>query len=413
MNLLFRSALVLAASLLGIQAAFAADSAREPLVVFAAASLTDSLQKVSDAYTKASGVPVKLSFAASSALAKQIESGAPADVFFSADQEWMDYLDQKQLIARTSRKDLLGNRLVLVAPRDSAVKLKLGPGAPLLAALGDRGRLASGDPDSVPAGKYAKAALTSLNIWSAVEPRLARAENVRVALMYVARGETPLGIVYETDVAAEPRVRIVDTFPESSHQAIHYPVAAVANARAEATSFLRFLNEPTARSIFAAAGFKVLSAATPPAAACSGFRFDLSRELRLFAGTPKKIESAANAQRVAEVQEGELYEVKLLPQANLRLPVPAGKITVAEGSFAGIIRVPSPRARTVRVTLNEAAWIDLVQDNRAIESARHTGAHDCPSVRKSVEFNVTPNEPLLIQLSGSTAPAVLLTVSGA
>lgn len=243
----------------------AAAPAREPLMIFAAASLTDSLQQVADAYTKASGVPVKLSFAASSALAKQIESGAQVDVFLSADEEWMDYLDRKELIDRSTRRDLLGNRLVLVAPRESTGQLKLGPGAPLIGMLGRTGRIAVGDPDSVPAGRYAKAALTSLGLWSVAEPRLVRADNVRVALLYVARGEAPLGIVYETDAIAEPRVRIVDRFPESSHRPIRYPVAVVANARPAAKSFLAFLSGPEAQSIFANTGFTVLVVEGPTA----------------------------------------------------------------------------------------------------------------------------------------------------
>jgi molybdate transport system substrate-binding protein len=258
MKLLIRSmfahALLLAASV-----SIAAEQPGRPLIVFAAASLTDSLQKVSDAYTRSSGVPVKLSFAASSALAKQIESGARADVFFSADQEWMDYLDQRQLIDRESRADLLGNRLVLIAPRESKVALKLRSGAPILAALGERGRLATGDPDSVPAGRYAKQALTALKVWDALQSRLARAENVRVALTYVARGEAPLGIVYITDVVVEPRVRIVDLFPASSHPPITYPVAQTRTAAPNAASFIDFLRSPTARSIFVAAGFRFLA----------------------------------------------------------------------------------------------------------------------------------------------------------
>jgi molybdate transport system substrate-binding protein len=264
--------------LLAANVAVAAEQPREPLIVFAAASLTDTLQKVSDAYTKSSGTPVKLSFAASSALAKQIESGARADVFFSADQEWMDYLDERQLIQRESRADLLGNRLVLIAPRDSKVALKLGPGAPILAALGNAGRLATGDPDSVPAGKYAKAALSSLKLWDGLQPRLARAENVRVALMYVARGEAPLGVVYATDAVVEPRVRIVDQFPENSHEPISYPVAQTRTASANAASYLAFLRGPGARSIFIEAGFRFLApnAQAAKAATISGSRTPVS-----------------------------------------------------------------------------------------------------------------------------------------
>ena len=238
--------------------AYAADAQNEPLLVFAAASLTDVLQQIGPMYTKESNMPVKFSFAASSALAKQIESGAEVDVFFSADQDWMNYLQQRQLVSDSTRMDLLGNRLALIAPKDSKVNLKLERSAKLLATLGAGGRLATGDPDSVPVGKYAKAALTNLDLWSAIEPRLVRADNVRVALMYVARGEAPLGIVYATDAAVEPRVRIVDMFPESSHAPISYPVAATSPASNDARAFLAFLRSDAARAIFTRAGFSVV-----------------------------------------------------------------------------------------------------------------------------------------------------------
>jgi molybdate transport system substrate-binding protein len=262
MTYILRHLLLLAAALIA-PLTFAADAQREPLVVFAAASLTDVLQQVGPLYTKQSNVPVKFSFAASSALAKQIESGAQVDVFFSADQDWMTYLQQRQLINASTRTDLLGNRLALIAPKDSKISLKLERGARLLAALGADGRLATGDPDSVPVGKYAKAALTNLQLWSAIEPRLVRAENVRVALMYVARGEAPLGIVYATDAAVEPRVRIVDVFPESSHAPISYPVAATSRASADAASFLTFLRSDAARAIFTRSGFNIPPGAAP------------------------------------------------------------------------------------------------------------------------------------------------------
>lgn len=262
MMLLLRRILLLAAALTA-QLAFAADSQQEPLVVFAAASLTDVLQQVGPLYTKQSNVPVKFSFAASSALAKQIESGAQVDVFFSADQDWMNYLQERRLINPATRTDLLGNRLALIAPNDSKVSLKLERGASLLTALGPDGRLATGDPDSVPVGKYAKSALGNLGLWPDIERRLVRADNVRVALMYVARGEAPLGIVYATDAAIEPQVRIVDMFPESSHAPISYPVAATTRASPGAASFLRFLRSDAARAIFTKSGFNVL-AETPP-----------------------------------------------------------------------------------------------------------------------------------------------------
>lgn len=237
----------------------AAEDKSQPLTVFAAASLTDVLQQIGTEYTRATGVPVRFSFAASSALAKQIESGARVDLFFSADQEWMDYLDARKLIASRSRRDLLANRLVLVAPADSSVALKIGPRFPLLMALGANGRLATGDPESVPAGKYARSALTSLGIWEDVESRLVRAENVRAALVFVARGEVPLGIVYATDAAVEPKVRVVDVFPEDSHTPITYPVALTAVASKAAPGFLDYLGSDAARKIFRRAGFATLN----------------------------------------------------------------------------------------------------------------------------------------------------------
>jgi len=246
-------------ALLLTQTANAAEAQRQPLLVFAAASLTDVLQQVGPLYTRQSNVPVKFSFAASSALVKQIESGARADAFLSADQDWMNYLQERKLIKIDTRSDLLGSRLVLIAPKDSKVTLKLQKGAPLLAALGRNGRLSTGDPDSVPVGKYAKAALGNLDLWSALEPRLVRADNVRVALMYVARGEAPLGIVYATDAIVEPHVRVVDVFPESSHEPITYPVAATTSASPATASFLEFLRSDAARAIFTKAGFSVLS----------------------------------------------------------------------------------------------------------------------------------------------------------
>jgi len=237
-----------------------------PLLVFAAASLTDALQEVDSAFSARSGIAVKESFAASSVLAKQIEAGAPADVFFSADTQWMDYLAQHGLIAAASRHDVLGNALVLIAPADSQLQLKIAPGFDLRAALAG-GKLATGDPDSVPAGLYARAALTQLGVWAQVAPQLVRAENVRAALAYVARGEVPLGIVYRTDAEAEKRVRIVDVFPASSHPPITYPLALTLHAQPAAAGYAAFLESATARAIFERKGFVALAAAagaTPP-----------------------------------------------------------------------------------------------------------------------------------------------------
>ncbi|MBM0103313.1 molybdate ABC transporter substrate-binding protein [Steroidobacter sp. S1-65] len=250
-----------------MQPVLAAEPQRDPLIVFAAASLTDVLQQVGPLYTKQSKVPVKFSFAASSALARQIESGARADAFLSADQDWMNYLQERNLIKDETRADLLGNRLALIAPRDSEVTLKLARGTPLHQALGANGRLSTGDPDSVPVGKYAKTALENLQLWQAVERRLVRADNVRVALMYVARGEAPLGIVYSTDAAVEPQVRIVDLFPESSHAPITYPIAATTSAASTTGDFLEFLRSDAAHDIFTKAGFRIVGSVPAPSPA--------------------------------------------------------------------------------------------------------------------------------------------------
>jgi len=232
-----------------------AATAGAPLV-FAAASLTDVLTDIAASYQAARGAEVRLSFGASSQLARQIEAGAPADAFFAADEEWMDYLAARGLIDAASRIDLVGNRLVMIAPRDSRVELTLAPGVSLTAALGD-GRLAVADPD-VPAGRYARAALGSLGAWQGVINRLARAENVRAALAFVARGETQLGIVYETDARLEPRVRVVAVFPADSHPPIRYPFALAAGASARAADFAAWLRGPSARAAFERAGFTAL-----------------------------------------------------------------------------------------------------------------------------------------------------------
>ena len=235
----------------------AAEAQKPELLVFAASSLTDVLNELGALYTKEAGQPVKFSYAASSVLAKQIESGAKADAFLSADTEWMDYLATRNLIDKTTRRNLLGNKLVLVAPADSKIKVKIAKGFPLAKTLGD-GRLATGDPDSVPVGRYAKAALTSLGAWDSVADRLVRAENVRAALGFVGRGEAMLGIVYETDARVEKKVRVVDTFPESSHPPIVYPVATAANPQAGARAFVQFLSSKQAAAVFKKYGFTVL-----------------------------------------------------------------------------------------------------------------------------------------------------------
>ena len=224
------------------------------IVVFGAASLTDALTEVGSAFTKETGIEIKPSFAASSALAKQIESGAPADVFFPADEEWMDYLEKKQLLTPGTRHDVLANKLVLVAPSTSAASVKITTGPKLIAAIGDA-RVATGDPDSVPVGKYAKAALTKLGAWESLEKRLVRAENVRVALAYVARGEAAFGIVYLTDARIDKNVKLLDTFPDNTHAPILYPIALTNKASPDAKRFAQFASGDQAAAIFEKYGF--------------------------------------------------------------------------------------------------------------------------------------------------------------
>jgi molybdate transport system substrate-binding protein len=255
----FRRRIVLLLVLGLIAAPFAATAARAAdITVFAAASLKNALDEAAKMYQAKIGDKVTISYAASSALAKQIESGAPADVFFSADFDWMDYLQEKKLIDVGSRHTLLGNTLVLVAPKDSTVSLAIGKDFPLLQALGADGKLAMAQVDSVPAGKYGKAALTNLGVWDAVAPRVAQAENVRAALAFVARGEAALGIVYGTDAKSEPAVRVIGTFP-ASHPKILYPVALLASAatKPEARKFLEFLLSSAAAPAFEAQGFSI------------------------------------------------------------------------------------------------------------------------------------------------------------
>lgn len=226
-----------------------------PLLVFAAASLKDALDAILVSFRGRHGVAAVASYAASSALARQIENGAPADVFLSADLDWMDYLEARSLINAASRSNLLTNRLALIAPRESAIALQIAPGFALAEAL-KGGRLAVADVRAVPAGKYGKAALEALGIWSSVEGRLASSENVRAALTLVALGEAPLGIVYASDAAAEPKVKIVGLFPENAHPPIVYPVALTARTRKdEARVFLEWLRAPQSRAAFEMAGF--------------------------------------------------------------------------------------------------------------------------------------------------------------
>jgi molybdate transport system substrate-binding protein len=232
----------------------------QSVTVFAAASLKTALDDIAAQWQKETGKTARISYAASGPLARQIEAGAPADIFISADVAWMDYAAERKLIKPETRRNVLGNALVLVAPADSkAPPLDLNTGTDLRALLGSDGRLAMGEPRSVPVGAYAQKALTSLGLWDKVKNRVAQTESVRATLVFVARGEAPLGIVYRSDAHAEPRVKVLGTFPDSSHAPIVYPIALIAASRnPDAKAFYDYLATPAASAIFKRESFDVL-----------------------------------------------------------------------------------------------------------------------------------------------------------
>jgi molybdate transport system substrate-binding protein len=251
-------ALLVAAGLTWTASVQSAAAQGKDVVVFAAASLKNALDDIAGQWQRETGKKAVISYAASNTLIKQIEQGAPADIFISADLDWMDYGQQKNLIKPDSRFNLLGNRLVLIAPKDSSVSAIIQRGFDL-ATLLKGGRLAMGNVDAVPAGKYGKAALEKLGVWDSVKDKIAQAESVRAALLFVSRGEAPLGIVYQTDAAADPSVKIVGTFPENTHPPIIYPVALnKESTNPDAQTFLNYLRSPAARAAFERQGFTVL-----------------------------------------------------------------------------------------------------------------------------------------------------------
>ena len=255
-------ALLVAAGLTSGVGAAPAVAQSHDVLVFAAASLKNALDEVAAQWQRESGKKVAISYAASNTLIKQIEQGAPVDIFISADLDWMDYGQQKGLIKPDTRVNLLGNRIVLIAPKDSTVSVNVQPGFDL-AALLKGGRLAMGNVDAVPAGKYGKAALIKLGVWDAVSANVVQSDNVRAALAFVAKGEAPLGIVYQTDANAEPGVKVVGTFPEDSHPPIIYPVALLsASTNPDAKTFLDWLESDAAKPSFTAQGFTFVNPGT-------------------------------------------------------------------------------------------------------------------------------------------------------
>lgn len=253
-----RSLIAAALALSTLGAAPFAAKADDKIIVFAAASLKGPLDDAAAAFKAAKGGDIGISYAGSSALAKQIEGGAPADLFISADLDWMDHIEKANQVKEGTRSNWLGNTLVLVGPADSTSTLKIAKDFDLAGAVGD-GKLAMADVKAVPAGKYGKASLEKLGVWAAVEPKVAQAENVRAALALVAAGEAPFGIVYQTDATAEPKVKVIDTFPEDSHKPIIYPIAQLTGSKAPlAADFLAYLKSPEATALFEKAGFKIL-----------------------------------------------------------------------------------------------------------------------------------------------------------
>lgn len=231
-------------------------SAQSQQTVFAAASLTDAIRQANDLWVAEGNPPFQFNFAASSTLVRQIEQGADAAVFISADERWMDWAQERDLIAKDTRVSAIGNRLVLIAPKDSTIEVDLTKDTDIVALLGEGNRLATGDPQHVPVGRYAQQALTALGQWEAIEPRLARADNVRSALLLVERGEAPLGIVYETDAAASAGVRIVGVFPKETHDPVTYPFAVVTKADGpDARKLLDFLTGPKVQEVYGRLGF--------------------------------------------------------------------------------------------------------------------------------------------------------------
>src|SRR5262245_60252465 len=251
-------ALLVAAGLAWTAGIHSAAAQGKDILVFAAASLKNALDDIAGQWQRESGKKTVISYAASNTLIKQIEQGAPADMFISADLDWMDYGQQKDLIKPDTRSNLLGNRLVLIAPKDANVSVNVQPGFDLAAQL-KGGRLAMANVDAVPAGKYGKASLEKLGAWDGVKDKIAQAESVRAALVLVSRGEAPLGVVYQTDAAADPAVKIVGTFPENTHPPIVYPIALTKESRsADAQAFLAYIRSPAARPAFERQGFTIL-----------------------------------------------------------------------------------------------------------------------------------------------------------
>jgi molybdate transport system substrate-binding protein len=396
---------------LGAGALSAAEHDR-PFIVFAAASLTEAVTEVSAAFTQETGIAVRMSFAASSVLARQIEAGAPATVFFAADEEWMDYLQKRNLLAPGSRKDVLANQLVLVGPADSTATVKITSGPALVQALGGA-RIATGDPDSVPVGKYAKAALIKLGVWEQVEGRLVRAEDVRSALAFVARGDAPFGIVYLTDAKIEKRVKLLDVFPRETYPPIRYPIAMTAGAGADASRFVEFVTGKRAAVIFQNYGFELIAAVRHAASAveadpCSRFTWDVSRERAVMKQTPQAVAAAVTPSADApQIEPEKPYEVRLAGQSTVTFVANPSKSTLNDGAHAGFVRFRVEKARRYRVSISSGHWIDIVDGTQLVSSREFQGQRGCERPHKIVEYELPAGRELTLQFSGSTDAQVI------
>jgi molybdate transport system substrate-binding protein len=395
--------------------ALSAAEHERPFIVFAAASLTEAVTEVSAAFTQETGIAVKTSFAASSVLARQIEAGAPATVFFAADEEWMDYLQKRNLLAPGSRKDVLGNQLVLVAPADSTATVKITSGPALVQGLGGA-RIATGDPDSVPVGKYAKAALIKLGVWEQVEGRLVRAEDVRSALAFVARGDAPFGIVYLTDAKVEKRVRLLDTFPQDTYPPIRYPIAITAGAGADASRFVEFVTGERAAVIFQNYGFALIGLGQAASAAdtdlCTRFTWDVSRERAVMKQTPRAVAAAVKPSTdVPQIEPGKLYEVQLAGQSMVTFVAKPGKAALTDGAHAGLVRFRVEKAGRYRVSITSRHWIDVVDGTQLVSSRDFQGQRGCERPHKIVEYELPARRDLTLQFSGSTDAQVIVAIT--
>jgi molybdate transport system substrate-binding protein len=387
-----------------------------PFIVFAAASLTEAVTEVSGAFTQETGIAVKTSFAASSVLARQIEAGAPATVFFAADEEWMEYLQSRNLLAPGSRQDVLGNQLVLVAPQDSSASVKITSGPALVQALGGA-RIATGDPDSVPVGKYAMAALINLGVWEQLQGRLVRAEDVRSALAFVARGEAPFGIVYLTDARIEKRVKLLAVFPQATYPPIRYPIAMTAGAGADARRFVAFVTGQRAAAIFHNYGFTRLAAVGQAASAadtdpCNGFTWDVARERAVMKQIPRAVAAALRAGAgVSQIEPEKLYEVKLADQSTVSFVLKPGKPTASDGTYAGLVRFRVEKGGNYRVSISSGHWIDMVDGTHLVSSKDFQGQHGCARPHKIVEYELPAGRDLTLQFSGATDAQAIVAIT--